>query len=93
MSTVSSSQSRPSTAAASHNNDKDLGKLVTTSRKHTPDYTDECLHLDAPPEPWAEPVSSLMLRKGSCETQWVVIKKRFMKWKENGQKKYVRENA
>lgn len=77
----------PSSRSVSVQGTSDADRPSRCSRKHTPDYADECLHLDEPPEPWKEPVSSLALRKGSCETQWDIIKKRFVSWKENGQKK------
>lgn len=63
---------------------------ATKSGDHqSPDYVDDCMHVEAAPQPWTEPVSVLALRKDSCETQWDTIKKRFMSWKENGQKKYT----
>lgn len=88
MSSPTPSTSSTAAAVAACNDDDDDDRR-RTSRKHTPDYADECLHLDEPPEPWTEPVSSLALRKGSCETQWDVIKKRFLNWQENSQKKCV----
>lgn len=46
------------------------------------DYAEQILNVDRENE-------NLLLkqRKGSCEKQWESLKKRFMKWKESGNKK------
>lgn len=48
-------------------------------------YAEECLNLEKTRIGFKEAA-----RKASCEAQWESIKKKFLKWRESGAKKYTR---
>lgn len=47
-------------------------------------YAEECLNLEKTRIGFKEAA-----RKASCEAQWESIKKKFLKWRESGAKKYT----
>lgn len=82
MSTISSANDEPKLSA----NDDSKTTSNNNSTLSTIEHPDNCLHLDVPYGE-DEIVGALTLRRGSCATQWDLIKERFTTWRENGPKK------
>lgn len=64
----------------------DTSIVLANNSATTVEHSDDCLHLDVP-DGDAENGGTLTLRRGSCATQWDLIKERFTTWRENGPKK------